>query len=39
MSHIHVVKASEITGTKVKNIAGENFSELAFISSINKYYL
>ena len=28
MNHIHVVKASEITGTKVKNLAGENLGEI-----------
>jgi sporulation protein YlmC with PRC-barrel domain len=28
MSHIQVVKASEITGTKVKNMAGENLGEI-----------
>ncbi|MBP6918732.1 MAG: PRC-barrel domain-containing protein [Legionellaceae bacterium] len=28
MDHIHIVKASEITGTKVKNMAGENLGEI-----------
>ncbi|MEI6095211.1 MAG: PRC-barrel domain-containing protein [Gammaproteobacteria bacterium] len=28
MDHIHIVKASEITGTKVKNTAGENLGEI-----------
>lgn len=28
MNHTHVVKASEIAGTKVKNLAGENLGEI-----------
>ena len=28
MDHIHIVKASEITGTKVKNTAGKNLGEI-----------
>ena len=28
MDHIHTVKASEITGTKVKNMTGENLGEI-----------
>ena len=31
MNHINVVKASEITGTKVKNLAGENLGEITEI--------